>query len=397
MRKLRKTLLSTALAAALSTCMIFGCTGPEVHAETPVAEGIASETDAQGFTYVHDPMENPKAAADILPDENAIYGYVPSPDGSLAIYASYDFSDPDVVEAMREERVAYHEEMNQLFDIIISMKAEGSGVEEIARAVSKRRNEIRLEAYKDDPEGLAKVKERNLQKYGDENGPTADSLYEKYGSWETVAEKSFSPNAGADAVLGLYDLYYDQDTDYIHELVISPASIAKATVKASASQPYTGSAVTPAVTVTIGDKLLVDGTDYTVTYKNNINVGTATIRVKGKGDYTGTLTKTFKIKPKRTSLKKVTAGTKSLTVTWTQQKLTMKNTHITGYQLQYSTDASFAKGNKLVTVPKYSSSSRTIKNLSKGKTYYVRIRTYKTIGGVNIYSTWSAAKNVKVK
>ena len=205
----------------------------KMNVKSSVNNEINSETveEESGFSYEHDPMENPKVAADILPDKNAVYGYVPSPEGSLAVFASYDFSDPEVVEAMREERVAYHEEMNQMLNIIISMKEDGESVEAIARAVSKRRNEIRLEAYEGRPEELAKAKQRNLEKYGDENGPTAESLYEKYGSWELVAEKSFSPNLGADAVLGLYDLYYNQDTEYIHELVISTPGIKKVNLR----------------------------------------------------------------------------------------------------------------------------------------------------------------------
>ena len=70
-----------------------------------------------------------------------------------------------------------------------------------------RRNEIRLESYKDE-ESLELVKKSNLETYGNELGPTADSLYEKYGSWLTVIEKACSTNAGMDACLGLYDEYY---------------------------------------------------------------------------------------------------------------------------------------------------------------------------------------------
>ncbi|MBR1607614.1 MAG: hypothetical protein IJ664_07865 [Clostridia bacterium] len=89
------------------------------------------------------------------------------------------------------------------------MLGEAKPVEEIARAVSARRNEIRLESYQDDPEGLARVKQSNLDTYGNELGPTADSLFEKYGSWQTVMEKALGTNAGIDACLGFYDEYFD--------------------------------------------------------------------------------------------------------------------------------------------------------------------------------------------
>ena len=96
-----------------------------------------------------------------------------------------------------------------MYDILEEMTADGKSVEEIARAVSTKRNEIRLAAYDNDPEGLATVKARNLEKYGHEEGPLPDELYEQYGSWQIVLEKAFSVNAGMDACLGLYDDYYD--------------------------------------------------------------------------------------------------------------------------------------------------------------------------------------------
>lgn len=81
-------------------------------------------------------------------------------------------------------------------------------IEEIARACSNLRNNIRLEQYKDDPEGLANLKQRNLDKYGHEEGPLPDELYVKYGSWEIVLEKCYSVNRGMDACCGVYDMFY---------------------------------------------------------------------------------------------------------------------------------------------------------------------------------------------
>ena len=127
----------------------------------------------------------------------------------MGVFADYDWSDEAVVAEMREEREEYHDSLKELYQIKSDMEAEGATVEEIARAVSTRRNEIRLEFYKDDPEGLEKLKQSNLQTFGNENGGTPDYFYEKYGSWETVIDKAFSTNAGADACLGLYDKYYD--------------------------------------------------------------------------------------------------------------------------------------------------------------------------------------------
>ena len=165
--------------------------------------------DDAPFCYVHDPRLNPACMADVIVDPDAVYGFSPRPDGGrLSSYAEFDWSDETVIVPAREERIAYHESMRELYEMTAQMEAEGKGIEEIARAVSHRRNELRLEAYADNPEGLEAAKASNLENYGNEFGPTADSLFEKYGSWETVLSKAFSTNSGMDACLGLYDDYY---------------------------------------------------------------------------------------------------------------------------------------------------------------------------------------------
>ena len=95
-----------------------------------------------------------------------------------------------------------------MYEMLYEMQAAGATVEQIARAVSTKRNEIRIASYANDPEGLARLKARNLELYGNENGGSPDYFYERYGSWETVIDKSFSTNSGMDACLGLYDDYY---------------------------------------------------------------------------------------------------------------------------------------------------------------------------------------------
>ena len=59
---------------------------------------------------------------------------------------------------------------------------------------------------------------------------------------------------------------------------------------------YTGTALTPKPTVKVGTTTLSEGSDYTLSYKNNINAGTATITITGAGNYTGTITRTFTIR-----------------------------------------------------------------------------------------------------
>lgn len=77
---------------------------------------------------------------------------------------------------------------------------------------------------------------------------------------------------------------------------IGNADFSKCTVTLSASScVYTGAALKPKVTVKSGDTALTEGTDYTVSYTSNVNVGTATVTVTGKGAFNGTLKKTFTI------------------------------------------------------------------------------------------------------
>lgn len=92
--------------------------------------------------------------------------------------------------------------------------------------------------------------------------------------------------------------------------------------------------------------------------------------------------------PKSLTLKK---GKKQFKVSW------KKVSGVTGYQIQYSTDKKFKKGNKTITVKGAKKTSTTIKKLKSKKTYYVRIRAYKTSKGNKVYSSWTAKKSVKVK
>ena len=155
---------------------------------------------------------------------------------------------------------------------------------------------------------------------------------------------------------------------------------------------YTGKAIKPAVTVKDAAGKVIDKANYTVTYSNNKKVGLATVKIVFKGDYTGTKKLTFKINPKATSVSKLTAGKKQLTVTWKRQKAQTPY-----YQIQYSTDKNFKKNVKTVKIKKNATVKKTIKKLKSNKTYYVRVRTYKTVNKKTYYSTWSKAKKVKVK
>ena len=243
---------------------------------------------------------------------------------------------------------------------------------------------------------------------------------------------------------------------------------------------YDGTARTPAITVKMNSDILKNDTDYIVEYANNVNPGTATVTVIGKGSYTGSVSALFTIKPqsaksdntikasditKNVSKKaqtvnikastlggakltyssgnksvKVNAGGKitiaknftgkavititaaetakykrssaKITVTvrpigTSLTKLTnnakgklkirwKRNKSVTGYMIQYSIDKNFRKSVKTVNIRKNKTTSATLSKLKKGKTYYVRIATYKKSGG-KICSSWSKVKKIRIK
>lgn len=97
------------------------------------------------------------------------------------------------------------------------------------------------------------------------------------------------------------------------------------------------------------------------------------------------------VKPKKTSIKKLSKGKKKFTVTWA------KVSGVKGYQIQYSSDKKLKKNNKSVTVTKQKTTKATVKKLKSKKKYYIRVRTYKTVNGKKIYSSWSKVKSVKTK
>ena len=228
---------------------------------------------------------------------------------------------------------------------------------------------------------------------------------------------------------------------------------------------FAGKAITPKITVAYGSKKLTQDTHYTVSYKSNTNVGTATIEISGKesGGYTGSVSKTFSIvpkevtptvtlsqkafvydgsvkqpslsvevnstkittsadkpayytatyakgckkagvytikvslkgnfsgsqtvsfviKPKATALSTVSAGTAAFTAEWDSQK-----EQTSGYELQYSLDRSFGTA-ETIQIQDPSAVRQEVPELESEKTYFVRIRCFKNTDQTTCYSDWS--------
>ena len=164
----------------------------------------------------------------------------------------------------------------------------------------------------------------------------------------------------------------------------------KATVSGISNKSYTGKNITQSITVKYNGKTLKKGTDYTVSYSSSKSIGTATVKIAGKGSYTGTITKTFKINPAKQEIQKLTAKSKAFFVDWAQKG------SATGYEIQYATNSKFTSAKK-VTITNKKTDKTTISKLSGKKKYYVRVRSYTTVKGTKYYGAWSASKSVTTK
>lgn len=142
------------------------------------------------------------------------------------------------------------------------------------------------------------------------------------------------------------------------------------------AQVYTGKKLKPKITVKNGSKTLTCGKDYTVTYQNNKNIGTATVVVKGIGGYTGSKKLSFKIKPD-TPIVKAESADGICTISWNKVR------GAGGYQVYYSKNGGKFK--------KLTSTSKTSYNTLKTNdgTYRFKVRAYKKVSGKTIYGSFS--------
>ena len=160
----------------------------------------------------------------------------------------------------------------------------------------------------------------------------------------------------------------------------------KATITAIKNQAQNGKALKPAVEVKLNGKVLKNGTDYTVTYKNNKKPGKATVTVKFKGNYTGSKTGSFIIVPSKANITSLTASKDSITV---------KYSSVSGaktYQIAYR-----IKGTNKWNYVTNKTTSKKISKLTTGKEYEVMIRAGIKSGSKTLYGAWSNKKYVSIK
>ncbi len=167
---------------------------------------------------------------------------------------------------------------------------------------------------------------------------------------------------------------------------INPKKFTKVTTKYS-SYGYTGKSIKPSVSVYSG-KTKLSSKYYSVSYKNNKNIGTATITVTGKGKYANyKSTKTFKVIPKKQVILELSTRNQIGYIYCTHTYDAQAN----GYHVQVSTSKSFSQYSEA----NVTSDSWYIYNLTSNKTYYVRVRSYKYVNGQKYYGSWSTVKSKK--
>lgn len=170
---------------------------------------------------------------------------------------------------------------------------------------------------------------------------------------------------------------------------ISKKSVTALKYTGNKDRTYTGKSQKPEITVKNGSVKLKKNRDYTVQYSKNKNIGTGVITIKGKGSYTGTKKLYFKILPKKVSWRSAVSKKRGLvTLSW------KKVSQVSGYQIQYSQKSNF-KNSRSVSVGA-GTATKTIQKLSRGKVYYVRIRSFRKVGSKKYYSGWSSVKKVRI-
>jgi len=227
------------------------------------------------------------------------------------------------------------------------------------------------------------------------NGMDADKVVvaaagHNYGAYKTTTKAKFGKDGEQTSTCSAC-------SDKVTKPIAAPKSIRLSYTEYT----YNGKTKKPTVKAVYdseGNK--ISSANYKVSYASGRkNVGKYKVTVtfnKNSADYTGSSYTTFKINPKGTSIASLAKVKKGFTVKWKKQTGKMATSRITGYQYRYSTSSKMTNAT-IKTVKGYGKTSAKKTGLKAKKTYYVQVRTYKTVNGVKYYSPWSKYKKVKTK
>ena len=192
-------------------------------------------------------------------------------------------------------------------------------------------------------------------------------------------------------VTGIKDAGFNGKAELSYRII--PRKMKYVSVKMKSSHlTYSGKIRKPSLKLSYKGIPLKEGTDYTVSKATAKNVGTGTVKITGKGSFSEKRTVTYRIVPKTPSVTKAKPlRGKKIYVRWKTKK-----NQVSGYQIAYSVRKNFKSG-RVLKISKKSAVKKTFKVKKAKKKYYVRVRTYKTVKGKKIYSSWSKAKVLKTK
>lgn len=166
-----------------------------------------------------------------------------------------------------------------------------------------------------------------------------------------------------------------------------------------ASYIYNGKMKKPGITIEDNQgKMLNEGADYTIIYPENAKEpGIYKVTVQFRGNYSGTMSGNFTIKPKSVSISKLMLKKSGFSVKWKKQKQ-----KLSGFEISYSTNSKFTKKTThTLTIRKGSGTSKSVSKLKDKQKYYVRLRSFRVVKengkSRKLYSGWSTAKTVKTK
>lgn len=149
---------------------------------------------------------------------------------------------------------------------------------------------------------------------------------------------------------------------------------------------------TTASQITADSKMVESAYSIANEFSKSLSKANTTTTSKATTTTKATKKSSNKNKPKKTKIKSVKGKKNGFKITW------KKVSGVKGYQIKYSTNKYFFESlTKSKNVKKAKTTSATVKNLRKGKTYFVKVRTYKTVKGKKVYSNWSKVKTVTAK
>ena len=199
-------------------------------------------------------------------------------------------------------------------------------------------------------------------------------------TYDRESSAAIRANKSAKVIINSEKLEYKSKESNADLLYTLAKKIEKTTVAGIKDLEYTGKELTQDITVKDGNETLVNGTDYEVSYANNTKPGKATVTITGKGNYAGTITKTFIIRPTQVkSVKVKSQETNSVTINWSAVN------GVTGYKV-YVFDYS---KNKYQYAGKTKDTSFEVKKLKVSTTYKFKVRAYVNVDGTQYFGKYS--------